>query len=89
MEQIDIEENQMNQMQQEEIQALRIQNDMIQIKNDREVEKIRKKIKTMKVQNWLVSVNSPLHKDFTQNNPNPLRIQQKKRAKSRAGAGYY
>jgi len=63
---------------------------MISRKNNNEVARLRKKIKTMKVQNWLVSVNSPLHKEYQYNNPNPLRQHTlRKKAKSKEGFHKY
>ena len=47
-----------------EVAALQNQNMIIEMQNDREFNKLRKKIKTMKVKNWMVSINSPLHKDY-------------------------
>jgi hypothetical protein len=44
-----------------EMDTIREQNRIIESQNDREFNKIRKKIKVMKVKNWLVGVNSPLH----------------------------
>ena len=52
-----------------EVAALQNQNRIMEMHNEREYNKLRKKIKTMKVKNWMVSINSPLHKDYGFHDP--------------------